>query len=86
MVLCAIEANGGTGPYSTLIRDYTLTQGELRLGREFSESELQGASNQVAANVVNGLLLGDISGDLAPWTVPSITQIAKLDATAVSTQ
>ncbi|WP_155499093.1 hypothetical protein [Pseudomonas brassicacearum] len=79
----AIEANGGTGPYSTLIRDYTLTQGELRLGREFSEGELQGASNQVAANVVNGLLLGDVSGDLAPWTVPSITQIATLDATAV---
>lgn len=79
----AIEANGGTGPYSTLIRDYTLTQGELRLGREFSEGELQGASNQVAANVVNGLLLGDVSGDLAPWTVPSIKQIAALDATAV---
>ena len=81
----AIGANGGSGMHSAFIRVFTNEQGRLRLGREFTADEMQKASNVVARNVANGLLLGDAnSGDpLAPWTVPRIDQIAGLDAKAI---
>ncbi|MFJ3006181.1 calcium-binding protein [Pseudomonas fluorescens] len=79
----AIDANGGQGAYSALIRAYTKRQGELRLRKRFTESKMQASSNQVAVNFMNILLYGSVKGDLAPWTVPSISQIAGIDASAI---
>ncbi|WP_338581266.1 calcium-binding protein [Pseudomonas sp. MAG733B] len=79
----AFDANGGAGAYSALIRAYTLRQGELRLNEIFSEELIQEASNTVAANFINALLFGSVSDNLAPWTLPSIDQIASIDARAV---
>lgn len=79
----AVGANGGEGFYSELIRSFTGRQGQLRLGREFTAEEMQAASNVVARNVVNGLLSGDQAHGLNAWTVPSISQIAALDAQAI---
>lgn len=79
----AIGANSGIGMHSAFIRAYTNRQGELRLGRSFSEDEMQDASNVVARNVANGLLYGELQNGLAPWTVPRIDQIAGLDAKAI---
>lgn len=79
----AIGANGGTGMHAAFIRTYTNRQGVLRLGHAFTEDQMQEASNVVAANLVNGLLFGDLDNNLAPWTVPKIGQIAGLDAAAI---
>lgn len=79
----AIDANGGRGAYSALIREYTLRQGELRLNKTFSESQIQFSSNQVAVNFMNALMYGSAKDDLAPWAVPSIDQIAAIDASAI---
>ncbi|MFA0939536.1 hypothetical protein ACDH53_19210 [Pseudomonas tremae] len=82
----AIEANGGKGFYSDIIRYYTVKQGELRLGRTFTDQEMQQASNVVARNLVNGLINGSSSDGLAAWSIPSISQIASLDAAAIGEQ
>lgn len=79
----AIDANGGNGAYSALIRAYTLRQGQLRLNEVFSADLLQQASNGVAVNLVNALIYGSVKDNLAPWTVPLISQIASIDARAV---
>jgi len=79
----AIDANGGQGAYSALIRAYTMRQGELRLSKRFTDSEMQKSSNQVAVNFMNTLANGSVEYDLAPWTVPSISQIAAIDASAI---
>ncbi|WP_434708036.1 calcium-binding protein [Pseudomonas sp. R1-1] len=79
----AIDANGGNGAYSALIRGYTSRQGELRLNSIFSEDLMQLSSNQVAVNFINTLINGSLAGQLAPWTVPSISQIAEIDASAI---
>ncbi|SCZ23212.1 MULTISPECIES: hypothetical protein [Pseudomonas] len=79
----AIDANGGVGAYSTLIRAYTLRQGELRLNKKFSDFKMQESSNQVAVNFMNALIKGSVEHDLAPWAVPSISQIAAIDASAI---
>ncbi|UQS15390.1 calcium-binding protein [Pseudomonas sp. HS6] len=79
----AIDANGGVGAYSALIRAYTLRQGELRLNKKISDSKMQQSSNQVAVNLMNTLIKGSVEHDLAPWTVPSISQIAEIDASAI---
>jgi Ca2+-binding RTX toxin-like protein len=79
----AIDANGGQGAYSALIRAYTLRQGELRLNKVFSDSQMQESSNQVAVNFMNSLMNGSVKFDLPPWTVPSIDQIAAIDASAI---
>jgi Ca2+-binding RTX toxin-like protein len=79
----AIDANGGSGAYSALIRAYTLRQGQLRLNEIFSADLMQQASNGVAANFVNALIYGSGKDNLAPWTVPLISQIASIDARAV---
>jgi Ca2+-binding RTX toxin-like protein len=79
----AIDANGGNGAYSALIRGYTSRQGELRLNTVFSEDLMQLSSNQVAVNFINTLINGSLAGQLAPWTVPSISQIAEIDASAI---
>ncbi|WP_085655517.1 MULTISPECIES: calcium-binding protein [unclassified Pseudomonas] len=79
----AIDANGGVGAYSTLIRAYTLRQGELRLNKKFSDFKMQESSNQVAVNLMNTLIKGSVEHDLAPWAVPSISQIAAIDASAI---
>ncbi|WVU47205.1 hypothetical protein VY732_06865 [Pseudomonas sp. ZY71] len=62
----AIDANGGNGAYSALIRGYTSRQGELRLNKIFSEDLMQLSSNQVAANFINTLIDGSLAGRLAP--------------------
>ena len=82
----AIEANGGVGVFSDIIRSYTTREGELRLGRTFSDLDMQAASNVVARNLVNGLINGSPKDSLSAWTVPTITQIASLDAAAVGEQ
>ncbi|KPW93228.1 calcium-binding protein [Pseudomonas syringae pv. coryli] len=82
----AIEANGGEGFYSDIIRSYTIRQGELRLGRTFTDEEIQASSNVVARNVVNGLINGSPRDALAAWSVPTISQIAALDAAAIGEQ
>ncbi|TDK57972.1 calcium-binding protein [Pseudomonas moraviensis] len=79
----AIDANGGKGAYSALIRGYTSRQGELRLNKIFGEDLMQLSSNQVAANFINTLVDGSLAGQLAPWTVPTISQIAEIDASAI---
>lgn len=79
----AIDANGAMGAYSALIRAYTLRQGKLRLNEVFSEDLIQEASNEVAVNFINALFFGSIEFELAAWTVPSIEQIAYIDARAV---
>ncbi|QXI07614.1 calcium-binding protein [Pseudomonas tensinigenes] len=79
----AIDANGGNGAYSALIRGYTSRQGELRLNKIFSEDLMQLSSNQVAVNFINTLIDGSLADRLAPWTVPSISQIAEIDASAI---
>lgn len=79
----AIDANGGHGAYSALIRACTLRQGELRLNKKFTEERMQQSSNQVAVNFMNVLMYGEMRDGLAPWTVPSISQIAAIDASAI---
>lgn len=79
----AIDANGGSGAYSALIRAYTLRQGQLRLNKTFNAGLMQQASNGVAVNFVNALIHGSVKDNLAPWTVPLISQIASIDARAV---
>ncbi|WP_242485155.1 calcium-binding protein [Pseudomonas sp. TH39(2020)] len=79
----AIDANGGNGAYSALIRAYTLRQGQLRLNETFNAGLMQQASNGVAVNFVNALIYGSVKDNLAPWTVPLISQIASIDARAV---
>ncbi len=79
----AIGANGGIGIHSAFIRAYTNRQGELRINRIFSESEMQEASNAVARNLANNLLNGDIVSGLLPWNLPRINQIANSDASAI---
>jgi len=79
----AIDANGGRGAYSALIRAYTIHQGQLRLNETFSAEEMQESSNGVAVNFVNSLIHGSLIDDLDPWTVPLISQIASIDARAV---
>jgi Ca2+-binding RTX toxin-like protein len=79
----AIDANGGSGAYSALIRAYTVRQGQLRLNKTFSEELMQESSNQVAVNFMNTLVHGSLRDNLAPWTVPSIGQIASIDASAI---
>ncbi|MHC8355337.1 calcium-binding protein [Pseudomonas sp. LB3P81] len=79
----AINANGGNGAYSALIRAYTMRQGQLRLNKVFSDELMQESSNQVAVNFMNALMYGSLKDNLAPWTVPSIDQIASIDASAI---
>ena len=79
----AIDANGGSGAYSALIRAYTIRQGQLRLNKVFSDELIQQSSNQVAVNFVNTLINGSPSDNLAPWTIPAINQIASIDARAI---
>lgn len=79
----AIDANGGKGVYSALIRAYTLRQGQLRLSTAFDEDLMQESSNQVAVNLMNTLVRGSPVDDLAAWNVPSISQIASIDASAI---
>ncbi|VVN74878.1 hypothetical protein PS712_00665 [Pseudomonas fluorescens] len=79
----AFDANGGVGVYSALIRAYTLRQGKLRLKKKLGKGLMQKASNQVAANFINALVEGSERDNLEPWTLPSIDQIASIDARAV---
>lgn len=79
----AIDANGGSGAFSALIRAYTMRQGELRLNKIFGDDLMQRSSNQVAVNFMNTLVSGSLEDKLAQWTVPSIDQIASIDASAI---
>ena len=79
----ATKVNSGEGVFSTLIREYTHTQGELHWNRRFTDfdslttvSEIQEASNQVARNAQESLL--DNS-----WTLQTINNIADNDANGV---
>ncbi|PAT37261.1 calcium-binding protein [Vandammella animalimorsus] len=79
----AISANGGAGLHSTFIRAFTDYQGYLRLGRHFSAEEMQKASNGVTLNLYLSLSgLRSVDG-YDPWTVPTIVQIARDDASSI---
>jgi len=82
-VSSAIGANGNYGIQNAFIRAFTNREGELRLGRAFSDTELQRASNAVAENLISDLRLGNDEYGATPWTVPSIAQIAGADASAI---
>ncbi|MFC4819861.1 calcium-binding protein [Dokdonella ginsengisoli] len=78
----ATKANGGSGVFSILIREYTQTQGTLHFGSRFSSQVgplgIQEASNQVARNVYTTLSNNS-------WQLPTINGIATQDATAIGT-
>lgn len=76
----AIHANGGDGMHSAFIRAFTNREGLLRRGSEFTTEEMQYASNGVALYLWNDLSKG-ING--LAWTVPSIANIAKSDASSI---
>lgn len=76
----AIGANGNTGIHSTFIRSYTNRQGLLRIGREFTDAEMQYSSNGVAFNLWSDL--SGASGNIA-WRLPSISEIARADASSI---
>lgn len=78
----ATEANRGTGAMSALIREFTQTQAELRLGIRFDAPTLQLASDNVARNLIRDLL-GESSPVWARGDVPDLERIALADATAV---
>lgn len=52
----ASQANQGSGPFSDLIRSYTIRQGQLRYGRTFENSEIQIASDNVARAVFSDII------------------------------
>lgn len=79
----AIGANSNEGMHAAFIRTFTQTQAELRLGRPLTAAEMQNASNAVAGNLANGLLNGAGDFNLEAWTVPSIGQLAQIDASAI---
>ena len=79
----AIGANGGTGMHSTFIRTYTDHQGQLRLGRPFSDSEMQKASNGVVLNFYLDITGRSQKLEVIPWTVPKISGIASADASSI---
>lgn len=72
----AKQANGNVGFHSAFIRAYTNRQGELRLNRSFTQSEMQEASNGVARRVFAHI---QSSG----WQAPTTNLIEEEDATAV---
>lgn len=69
----ATQANGGAGPFSDLIREYTQRQAELR-GLTVSAAQMQMASNEVAVRVLT---------DIAGGVNLTIESIAERDAVAV---
>jgi len=71
--LGAEQANGGYGPFSDIIRAYTLRQAELR-GVTVTDSLMQEASNAVAIKVIN---------DLLEQNELTLAEIANNDASAV---
>ncbi len=71
--LGAEQANGGYGPFSDIIRAYTLRQAALR-GVTVTDTLMQEASNAVAISVIN---------DLLRFNELTLNDIAKKDATAV---
>lgn len=75
----AARANGGSGVFSILIREYTQTEGVLHFGTRFSSSVgplgIQEASNKVARRVHATLS--------SSWQLPAIDGIATQDASAV---
>ena len=79
----AIGANSNEGMHSAFIRTFTQTQAELRLEIPLTEAEMQNASNAVSRNLANGLLNGAGDFNLEAWTVPSIGQLAQIDASAI---
>ena len=76
----ATEANSVRGAFSTLIREYTNAQYELRYGETLSSSLLQQASDAVAENVLNSLLPTNQSSPQG--VIPTINEIAANDAKA----
>lgn len=80
----AIGVNGNVGAQAAFIRTYTNVQGRLRLdpGVDFPSSDMQRASNAVAANLATGLFRG--APGLLAWTAPTPEQIAALDGTAAA--
>jgi len=90
----ATKVNGDQGAFSTLIREYTQTQGELHWERRFSDfqsasevSEMQEASNQVARRAEDTLrdsnwrlqLIGDIADDDATGVAEVLFEFAQND-------
>ncbi|MDQ1812606.1 calcium-binding protein [Massilia sp. CCM 9210] len=80
----AVGANGNTGMHAAFIRTYTSRQGEARLGRKFTEAEMQRASNAVAVNFWINLTAN--TNAEKNWSIPSISELARADASAIGVQ
>jgi len=84
----ALQANSGRGPYAIVIREYKQNQQRFHLGRPaplgVGPGGPQLASNAVAQRVKADTQTG---GTLVPprplWSLPTITEIGRSDATAV---
>ena len=84
----AVQANSGVGPFAMVIREYTQTQQQLHLGRRAPGGSVPGglqlASSLVATNVKTDIEAGgDAAFPRPPWSLPTVADIARLDARAV---
>ncbi|MEO5671714.1 MAG: hypothetical protein ABIR26_13555, partial [Ramlibacter sp.] len=79
------QVNCDRGAFSKIIRLYNLREGQLRLGRDFSDAELQRASNEVGQRMAIQIL-GDplVPGDLGNGAkIPTVSEIGERDLTGV---
>ena len=82
--LGAAQANAGQGAYSSLIREYTKRQMELRgIGDLYSSNLMQEASNRVAERAITDILDLTRINDDGTWSFPSMADIASNDAIGV---
>ncbi|WP_227470472.1 calcium-binding protein [Massilia sp. YMA4] len=80
----AQQANGNDGVYSTLIREYSQRQMQLRgIGEEYSDALMQRASNAVAVSAVSDILNDARKLPDGRWRFVTIDEVAEKDATEV---
>ena len=82
----ATQTNADVGAFSTLIREYTIRQGELHWARKFTDfqsttevSEVQNASNQISRLIYNDLQ----DPSLNNWQLQTIQELADQDAVGI---
>ena len=76
----AEKVNRGQGSFSTMIRTYSDTQGELRYGSIFGAEMMQKASNKIGSRAFDQIIENQ-SDDI--FTIPSMNDIAIYDAIGV---
>ena len=79
--------NSSTAGFGGFIRSYTALQYEARYGSEMGPTQMQAASNGVAANFFKNLL-ANLVHDNTPseWVLPNIITIGEGDAGAAASQ